>query len=594
MDNAQLLVVIVVAAVGVFIVVAAGLKIVSQFEKGLIERFGRYNQTVDPGLRWIWPFIERIRRVDMREQVVDVPPQEVITEDNVVVTVDAVVYYRATDPVKLRYNVANFILAATKLAQTNLRNIIGDMDLDEALTSREAINTQLRQVLDEATDVWGTQVVRVEIQRIDPPPDVTEAMHRQMKAERERRAIVTEAEGDKRAAILRAEGVKESRILEAQGQAQAIREVADADKFKLLTVAEGEGQAIERVFGAIHNGNPSPDLIAIRYLDALARIADGKANLASHAEILKRVEAAYGVDAATVVAVWGVESNFGNITGNYPLVQALGTLSCFGRRQGYFKGEFFAALRILQRGDIAPERLNGSWAGAFGHTQFMPATYERLAVDFDGDGRRDLVDNSSDALASTANFLRRGGWQSGQPWGFEVRLPAGFNTSLAGRKNKRALSEWADRGVVAVDGRPMADTGLAAGEKTAILIPAGPRGPAFIVTRNFDVIYGYNAAESYALAIAHLSDRLRGAPPFATPWPTDDPGLSRAERRELQTLLVARGHDIGAIDGALGDKSRAAIKLEQSRLGQEPTGRGGQNILLVLRAESGTSRPVNR
>jgi regulator of protease activity HflC (stomatin/prohibitin superfamily) len=277
MDQTQLLVVLIVIIAGAFIVIGAGLKIVSQFEKGLVERFGRYDRTVDPGLRWIWPFIERIRRIDMREQVVDVPPQEVITEDNVVVTVDAVVYYRATDPMKLRYNVANFILAATKLAQTNLRNIVGDMDLDEALTSREAINTQLRQVLDEATDVWGTQVVRVEIQRIDPPPDVTEAMHRQMKAERDRRAIVTEAEGDKRAAILRAEGVKESRILEAQGQAQAIREVADADKFKLLTVAEGEGQAIERVFGAIHVGNPSPDLIAIRYLDALARIADGKA-----------------------------------------------------------------------------------------------------------------------------------------------------------------------------------------------------------------------------------------------------------------------------------------------------------------------------
>src|SRR5512136_268230 len=231
MDQTQLLVVLVVVIAGAFVVIGAGLKIVSQFEKGLVERFGRYAKTVDPGLRWIWPFVERIRRVDMREQVVDVPPQEVITEDNVVVTVDAVVYYRATDPVKLRYNVANFILAATKLAQTNLRNIVGDMDLDEALTSREAINTQLRQVLDEATDVWGARVVRVEIQRIDPPPDVTEAMHRQMKAERDRRAIVTEAEGDKRAAILRAEGVKESKILEAQGQAQAIREVADADKF---------------------------------------------------------------------------------------------------------------------------------------------------------------------------------------------------------------------------------------------------------------------------------------------------------------------------------------------------------------------------
>jgi regulator of protease activity HflC (stomatin/prohibitin superfamily) len=278
MSQAQVLVVVVVAVIAAFIIIISGLKIVSQFEKGLVERFGRYHETVDPGLRWIWPFMERIRRVDMREQVVDVPPQEVITEDNVVVTVDAVVYYRATDPVKLRYNVANFILAATKLAQTNLRNIIGDMDLDGALTSREKINTQLRQVLDEATDVWGTQVVRVEIQRIDPPPDVTEAMHRQMKAERDRRAIVTEAEGDKTANILRAEGVKQARILEAQGQAGAIKEVADADRYRLQTVAEGEGQAIERVFGAIHTGNPSPDLIAIRYLEALARIADGKAS----------------------------------------------------------------------------------------------------------------------------------------------------------------------------------------------------------------------------------------------------------------------------------------------------------------------------
>ncbi|HEX9195688.1 MAG TPA: lytic murein transglycosylase [Azonexus sp.] len=313
------------------------------------------------------------------------------------------------------------------------------------------------------------------------------------------------------------------------------------------------------------------------------RIADGKAALARHADVLQRVQAAYGVDPATVVAVWGVESNYGRITGKYPLVQALGTLSCFGRRQSYFQGEFFAALRILQRGDIAPERLNGSWAGAFGHTQFMPATYERLAIDFDGDGRRDLVDNSDDALASTANFLRKGGWQSGQPWGFEVRLPAGFETSLAGRKQKRPLADWAERGIVAVDGSKLANSGLAAGDRTAILLPAGPRGPAFLVTRNFDVIYGYNAAESYALAIAHLADRLRGGAPFVTPWPTDDPGLSRAERRELQTLLAARGHDIGEIDGALGDKSRAAIKLEQARLGQEATGRGGQKILKALR-----------
>jgi lytic murein transglycosylase len=313
------------------------------------------------------------------------------------------------------------------------------------------------------------------------------------------------------------------------------------------------------------------------------RIADGNAALARHGDVLRRIEAAYGVDPATVVAVWGVESNYGRITGKYPLVQALGTLSCFGRRQGYFRGEFFAALRILQRGDVAPERLNGSWAGAFGHTQFMPATYERLAVDFDGDGRRDLVDNSDDALASTANFLKRGGWQSGLTWGLEVRLPTGFDASLAGRRAKRPLAEWAALGVVAVDGLPLAKSGLAAGERTAILLPAGARGPAFLVTRNFDVIYGYNAAESYALAIAHLADRLRGGAPFATPWPTDDPGLSRAQRRELQTVLAARGHDIGEIDGALGDRSRAAIKLEQARLGQPATGRGGGKLLDALR-----------
>jgi regulator of protease activity HflC (stomatin/prohibitin superfamily) len=259
------------------IYVALAIKIVQQYELGLTERFGRYRTTLDPGFHMIIPFIDKVQKIDMRERVVDVPPQEVITKDNVVVTVDAVVYYQATDPVKLAYNVANFILAATKLAQTNLRNVIGDMDLDSALTSREVINTELRLILDEATDIWGTRVVRVEIQRIDPPADVTQAMHRQMKAERDRRAIVTEAEGEKRSAILRAEGVKQAAILDAEGRAQAIREVADAEKFRLLTVAEGEGQAIERVFGAIHEGDPTPDLIAIEYMKALQGIADGQA-----------------------------------------------------------------------------------------------------------------------------------------------------------------------------------------------------------------------------------------------------------------------------------------------------------------------------
>ena len=266
-----------VVAIAVLLIAASGFRIVRPYEQGLVEFLGKYQRTISPGLRFIIPFVQRLLKVDMREQVVDVPPQEVITKDNVVVTVDAVIYYEATDPVKLKYAVGNFILAVTKLAQTNLRNVVGDLQLDEALVSREIINSKLRQILDDATDKWGTRVVRVEIQRIEPPPDVTDAMHRQMKAERGRRAVVTEAEGDKRSAILQAEGVKQAAILRAEGEAEAIKRVADADKYQKLTVAEGEGQAIERVFEAIHNGDPTNDLIAIRYLEALQGIANGKA-----------------------------------------------------------------------------------------------------------------------------------------------------------------------------------------------------------------------------------------------------------------------------------------------------------------------------
>ena len=318
------------------------------------------------------------------------------------------------------------------------------------------------------------------------------------------------------------------------------------------------------------------------YMSALVddeRVTDGMARLAEHREALERAEQRFGVDPATVVAVWGVESNFGQTFGKYPLVQALGTLSCHGRRQSYFRGEFFAALRILQAGHIAPERLVGSWAGAFGHTQFMPSTFERLAVDFDGDGRADLMDSNLDALGSTANFLARAGWQRGLPWGIEVKLPPGMSLAGEGRRSKRPVADWAARGVRQVDGSVLpAHLG-----SLGLLTLAGANGPAFLVTRNFDALYSYNAAESYGLAIAHLSDRLRGAGPFATPWPTDDAGLSRAERRELQGLLVMRGHDIGSIDGMLGDKSREAIRAEQKRMGMETNGRGGQKILQALR-----------
>lgn len=249
------------------IIAATGIRIVRPWQKGLIERLGRYKKTVDSGLTFIIPFTEKMIKVDMREQVVDVPPQGVITKDNVVVEVDAVIYYEVTDPVKVTYNVANFYTAATKLAQTNLRNLVGDMSLDDSLTSREVINTKLRQILDDATDKWGVKVTRVELQRIEPPRDVTEAMHRQMKAEREKRAMILDAEGQKQSAILKAEG-----------QAEAIRRVADAQKYEKITIAKGEGEAINTVFKAIHQGDPTNDLIAIKYLEALQKIADGKAS----------------------------------------------------------------------------------------------------------------------------------------------------------------------------------------------------------------------------------------------------------------------------------------------------------------------------
>jgi len=283
-----LVVVLAILAIFFFIFAASAIRIVQPYQRGVKERLGKYHETLDPGLRMIVPFVDKIRMVDMREQVVDVPPQEVITSDNVVVSVDAVIYYEPTDPNRLVYNVANFILAVTKLAQTNLRNVVGDLQLDQALTSRDKINVDLRQILDDATDKWGVRVVRVAIQRIDPPPDVMHAMHEQMKAERTRRAVVTEAdgrreaaittaEGAQQAAILRAEGEPQRQILQAQGDAEATRALADAERFRQLTVAEGEARAITTVYQAIHAGDPSPDLLAIKYLETLGRIANGQA-----------------------------------------------------------------------------------------------------------------------------------------------------------------------------------------------------------------------------------------------------------------------------------------------------------------------------
>ncbi|MGL4670320.1 MAG: SPFH domain-containing protein [Methanobacteriaceae archaeon] len=269
--------VVLIIIIIVFIMGFKGIKILRPYEKGVIERFGKYQRVAESGLAFIMPFIESIQKVDLREQVVDVPPQEVITKDNTVVVVDCVIFYEVTDPTNAVYNVVNFYHAITKLAQTNLRNIIGDLELDQTLTSREMINSKLREVLDEATDKWGARVVRVEIQKIEPPKDIVEAMSKQMKAERMKRASILEAEGYRQSEIERAEGDKQSKILEAEGQSEAIKKVAEANRYQEIALAEGQGKAIETVYNAIHEGNPSNDLIAIKYLESLEKIANGKA-----------------------------------------------------------------------------------------------------------------------------------------------------------------------------------------------------------------------------------------------------------------------------------------------------------------------------
>ncbi|MGO9134092.1 MAG: lytic murein transglycosylase [Methylovirgula sp.] len=309
------------------------------------------------------------------------------------------------------------------------------------------------------------------------------------------------------------------------------------------------------------------------------RVADGRAAMERWGHWLGVAQSHYGVDASIIAAIWGVESNYGKGFGTHPIVPSLATLSCAGGREAYFRTELIAALKILDEGDVDPAQFNGSWAGAFGNTQFMPSTFLRMAVDLDGDGRRDLIGSVPDALGSTANYLHKHGYIPGLTWGFEVRLPEGYS-GASGRKHKEPMSYWAARGITHIDGSP-----LHGDASVGLFLPAGPQGPAFLVTHNFDVIYTYNAADSYALAITLLADRLHGRPGLVTPWPTNDPGLSREGRREIQTLLIRRGYDLdGKIDGVMGKKTRAAIADFQTRVGLTPDGRACQSVLAALRS----------
>jgi lytic murein transglycosylase len=317
------------------------------------------------------------------------------------------------------------------------------------------------------------------------------------------------------------------------------------------------------------------------YLDILvsdARISTGRELLAKHKAILDRVEKAYGVDRHIIVSIWGVESNYGTLGGDRPVIRSVATLACVGRRQAYFRDEFLAALEILHRNDVRPEQLKGSWAGAFGPTQFMPTSFKRYAVDFDGDGRRDVVDSFPDLFASTANNLKKDGWQAGSTWGYEVTVPKGFDYMLADRSRRMTLREWERLGLRRIGGAfPRPD------DQAFLMLPAGSQGPAFLMLHNFRVIMRYNPAEAYALAIGHLADRFRGGGPFVQPWPRHEPVLSLTERREMQELLNRRGFSVGEPTGRFGPKTRAAVRDFQRSVGLIPDGFATVAILQRLR-----------
>ncbi|MFY9956795.1 lytic murein transglycosylase [Bradyrhizobium sp.] len=318
------------------------------------------------------------------------------------------------------------------------------------------------------------------------------------------------------------------------------------------------------------------------YLDILVnddRLAKGREILKQYKAEFDATEKTYGVDRYTIAAIWGIESNYSTQMGDRSVLQSTATLACIGRRQNYFRDEFLSALEILNRGDLKPEQMRGSWAGAFGPTQFMPTAFKRYAVDADGDGRRDVVDDPADLIASTANNLRKDGWQTGQTWGYEVVVPKGFNYMQADRAKTMTMTQWEHLGVTRPGGQPFPHPA----DKAYLLAPAGAEGPGFLMLQNFGVIMKYNPAEAYALAIGHFADRLRGGSPFVQPWPRQERELSRAERLELQQLLAERGFYRGIPDGQFGGETRAALRSFQASIGAPADGFASSDVLERLR-----------
>jgi len=318
------------------------------------------------------------------------------------------------------------------------------------------------------------------------------------------------------------------------------------------------------------------------YLDSAVsqtRVANGRSAFATHRDVLQRIERRYGVEAEVVVAIWGLESAYGAMRGDTDIIAAMATLAYDGRRRDFFEEQLIAALQIIEAGDVGPRQMTGSWAGAMGHTQFMPNSYLAHAVDFDGDGRRDIwSDDPVDALASAANYLRHHGWTAGQPWGVEVTLPQGFDFSLTGERTKRGAAFWHGQGVRLADGGRVPDHGEA-----SILLPAGHRGVALMIFDNFHVIERYNPADAYVIAVGHLSDRITGGDPFRGSWPREDRTLSRDEREELQRRLVAAGFHRYNVDGIIGPQTIDSVRRFQASVGSVPDGYASLRVLEQLR-----------
>jgi membrane-bound lytic murein transglycosylase B len=394
-----------------------------------------------------------------------------------------------------------------------------------------------------------------------------------------------QAAGAGQAALDAAEDARRLAALLVEVQPLAALKGVSAATFARATI----GLTIDGEIAGLNAAQPEHVKSAGEYVGLLVsetRIASGRDRLAENAELLARIEQRYGVDRHVLAAIWGIESAYGASRGERGVIRSLATLSATdARRAAFWRGELIAALTILERGDIAPEAMTGSWAGAMGHTQFMPSTYLQHAVDFDGDGKRDIWGAPADALASAANYLKASGWVAGLPWGIEVRLADGFDLSLSAPGVARPLAEWITLGANPVATPKLAEEPARAGGGWNLILPAGAGGPAILASANFRAILRYNRAVPYAIAVGHLADRLASGGAFVSTWPAGDRGLSRAEREELQALLQSGGHDVGAIDGIIGSQTRAAIRAVQKARGWPEDGHPSAVLLERLRVE---------